>query len=294
MKNFLSTILPSQGVYFVIANTGKGFSHFPCHSFDEMVQKARDLDAHGYDVFFACASFKQESYIDDNGKRCQRTGDNAGWVKAFWMDIDCGPDKAAEGKGYATIPDAGVALQAFIEAVGLPRPLIIFSGGGLHVYWPLAETITKEQWLPVAKQLKALTHCPAIRLLADDARTSDVASILRPIGTHNYKPERNGAEVKLMIDGAMTDFALFGKIINEAHQTHCGGITRTISHIQLSTTQSPDPETPENIARLKSALGALNPDCERDLWRDICFAVHSTGWTCAEELARSWSKGDLI
>jgi hypothetical protein len=294
MNSFFSTILPAQGIYFITSIKAGSCSNHACHSFDEMVQKVHELDTHGFDTFFACASFKQESYIDGKDKRRQRTGDNAGWVKSFWLDIDCGPDKAEDGKGYAKIKEALAALLEFVSVVGLQKPTVVFSGGGLHVYWLLANTITKEQWIPVAEQLKALTHCPAVRLIADNSRTADIASVLRPIGTHNYKPERNGAVVTQKIAGVATDFGQFSQIISEAHQTHCGGITRRSSVIQLSTVQSPDPETPENIARLKSALGALNPDCDRDQWRDICFAVHSTGWTCAEELARSWSRGDLI
>ena len=295
MKNFLSTILPYQGNYFLIANTGQGFTHFPRQTIIDMAKAGLQLDAQGYDVFYACASYHQTSYIDVGGTRRQRTAENAGWAKSFWLDIDCGPDKAKAGKGYATINDALLALLEFVDTVGLSKPTVVYSGGGLHVYLLLTETITKEQWLPVAKQLKELTQCSAIRLLADDARTSDIASILRPIGTHNFKPERNGALVTKRIDGEPIDFDRFSEIISKAHETHCGSITRRSSVIQLGTPQSdPDPETPENIARVKSALSALNPDCDRDLWRDICFAVHSTGWTCAEELARSWSRGDLI
>ena len=295
MQTFLTSILPSQGLYFITSIKTEVCRNHPCHSFNQMVKKAHDLDRQGYDVFFACASFKEESHIDADGKRRQRTAENAGWVKSFWLDIDCGPDKAAEGKGYAIIKEALAALQAFIIAVGLPMPIIVFSGGGLHVYWPLTKTITKEQWQPIAKQLKALTQCPAIRLIADNARTSDITSILRPIGTHNYKPERNGAVVTQKIAGVAIDFDQFSQIISKAHQTHCNGTIQPSRGIQLGTLQSaPDPETPENIARVKSALSAINPDCEYPLWRDICFAVHALGWSCSEELARSWSKGDLI
>ena len=295
MKDFLSTTLPDKGVYFIAAKAGGGFAHHPCHTVNEMVQLALKIDAQGRDAYFACASYKQESHIDADGKRRQRTGENAGCAKSFWLDIDCGPEKAAEGKGYAIIKEALAALQAFIIAVGLPMPIIVFSGGGLHVYWPLTKTITKEQWQPAAKQLKALTQCPAIRLIADNARTSDIASILRPIGTHNYKPERNGAVVTQKIVGIPTDFAIFSQIISKAYQTHCNGTTQPSRGIQLGTPQSaPDPETPENIARVKSALAAINPDCDRNLWRDICFSIHALGWSCSEELARSWSKGELI
>jgi hypothetical protein len=294
MQTFLSAILPSQGIYFIVTIYRGRVSHHPCKTVAEMNRLAILYDSQGHDVFYACASFDQESYIGDDGKRHQRTGENAGWVKSFFLDIDCGPDKAAKDLGYATINNALAALLAFIDAIGLPKPMIVFSGGGLHVYFLLTEEITKEQWQPVATKLKALTHCPAIKLLADDARTSDIASILRPVGTHNYKPERNGAVVKLRINGVPVGFDVISQIISNAHQTHCANATRRKTNIQLGTMRSPYPEKPENIARVKSALSALNPDCDRDLWRDICFAIHSTGWSCSEEIARSWSKGDLI
>ena len=295
MIGFLSTILPSEGVYFIASIKGGVCRHYPCRSFGKMVQKANELDAQGCDVFFACASFKQESYIGDDGKRYQRTAENAGWVNSFWLDIDCGADKAAKGTGYATLNEALAALLSFIIAVGLPKPIFVLSGGGLHIYWPLTETITKEQRLPVARQLKDLTLCPAIRLIADNARTSDIASILRPIGTHNYKPERNGAVVTQRIDGEPTAFDELSQIISKAHHTHCGGSVRPTRGLQLATALSTsDPETQETVARAKSALAAINPDCEYPEWRDICCAVHALNWSCSEELARSWSKGDLI
>jgi hypothetical protein len=295
MENQLSTILPNQGIYFVAAKEPKRFPHYACRTVDEMVLKAREIDAQGYDAFFACASFKKESYIDAKGERRQRTAENAGLVKSFWLDIDCGPDKARERKGYATIKDALGKLLAFVDAVGLPKPAIVFSGGGLHVYFLLTEAITKEQWQPVAKQLKELTQCSAIRLLADDSRTSDIASILRPVGTHNYKPDRGGAVVSQPINGEPTDYVQFCQTIAKAHQAHCRGNIRQSAGIQLGTPQSaPDPETSENIARVKSALSVINPDCEYPLWRDICCAVHALGWSCSEEIARGWSKGDLI
>jgi hypothetical protein len=295
MKNFFTTILPNQGTYFVTSIKAKVCRNHPCHSFDEMVRKAHELDAQDYDTFFACASFKEESYIDAEGKLRQRTAKNVGWVKSFWLDIDCGPDKEEKGKGYATINDALAAFSTFVVAIGLSKPHIIFSGGGLHIYWPLTENITKEQWQPVAKQLKALTQSPAIRLIADNSRTSDISSILRPIGTHNYKPGRNGAVVLLKMEGEAINFDMFSQVISKAHEKHCSGSKKPRGVLQLSTTQATfQPETPDNIARVQSALAAINPDCDRDLWRDILFAIHSTGWSCSEEIARSWSKGDFI
>ena len=48
-------------------------------------------------------------------------------------------------------------------------------------------------------------------------------------------------------------------------------------------------ETPRQVAIIQEGLSFIKADCARDIWRDIVWGVLSTGWTCAEELAREWS-----
>ena len=48
-------------------------------------------------------------------------------------------------------------------------------------------------------------------------------------------------------------------------------------------------ETPEVVARVKAQLASINADCSYEKWRNIVWAVLSTGWSCREELARAWS-----
>ena len=97
MKDFFSTLLPDRGVYFIAAQTPSGFLHQACLSLEEMEDRAGHWDAQGYNTYFACASFHHASYTDTDGKSRQRTQDNAGWAKSFWLDIDCGQDKAGSG-----------------------------------------------------------------------------------------------------------------------------------------------------------------------------------------------------
>lgn len=49
-------------------------------------------------------------------------------------------------------------------------------------------------------------------------------------------------------------------------------------------------ETPQNIAGVKDALSYVPPDCSYDVWRDCVWAIKSTGWDCADELATEWSR----
>ena len=80
-----------------------------------------------------------------------------------------------------------LALRGFCKKLDLPKPLLINSGRGIHVYWFLSEPISMEEWLPVAETLKRL--CAEHNLLADPAVTADAARVLRVPRTHNHKTD---------------------------------------------------------------------------------------------------------
>jgi hypothetical protein len=48
-------------------------------------------------------------------------------------------------------------------------------------------------------------------------------------------------------------------------------------------------ESPREIANLYNLLSYINADCSYEQWRNIIWAILSTCWLCAEEIARSWS-----
>ena len=49
------------------------------------------------------------------------------------------------------------------------------------------------------------------------------------------------------------------------------------------------PETPFEINKVQVALTKISADCSYQKWISVLFALRSTGWTCAESLARNWS-----
>jgi hypothetical protein len=53
--------------------------------------------------------------------------------------------------------------------------------------------------------------------------------------------------------------------------------------------EQPQPETPANIERVKSAAAAIDSDSPRDVWRDVVWAIKSLGWGCGKQLATDWS-----
>ena len=49
------------------------------------------------------------------------------------------------------------------------------------------------------------------------------------------------------------------------------------------------PETPRAVATLKEVLKHIDADCDYETYRAVIWAVISTGWRCAEQVALDWS-----
>lgn len=234
MKDFFTSILPTEGFLFIASRQGGGMRHHVCKDASEAAELAQSLNDRGATVYHACASFDKVFYFDATGEKRQRTGDNAMFAKSFWLDIDCGVQKASEGIGYADSDEAVKALERFVRDNDLPRPLVVNSGGGIHAYWPLDENIPKGQWQTVAADLKRLTHAPECRLLADDSRTADIASLLRPVGTLNrkYEPAR---EVRLVEGGNVVSATGFHRAVHAALARLTSGVAPASSDASPTT-----------------------------------------------------------
>lgn len=182
---FLSFILPSQGVYFFAApKPNGGYKHTACESPEQLAKLAQGASARGENTFFACSSFAQASYQDENGKTKFRTGDNALLARAQWLDIDC-------GEQYHGSQKEGLrALVEFCNTTSLPKPnVIVNSGNGLHAYWVFDRDVPKAAWRKMSATFKAIVAKSGFAT-DDTSRTADVSSVLRPVGTVNNKTHK--------------------------------------------------------------------------------------------------------
>lgn len=198
---FFKAILPAEGVYFLaIFKPGtKAPAHKAFTSLEDMAQAVADIEQKNptWTTYHACASY-QEKFVEVDGKKKYRVSQNWDKAKAFWCDIDCGQDKADEGKGYATKRLAAEALVGFCKQTGFPAPMFIDSGNGVHCYWPLSKAIPASAWQRMAVAIKALFDHHG--LIVDPSRTADFASILRPVGSFHKKGEPKEVICKKVID----------------------------------------------------------------------------------------------
>jgi hypothetical protein len=181
---FFGLILPDQGYYIAAIRRATGFKNEFASTLEELWAIIENADLEGHAAYHACASFK-EPHNDAPGipqaqRRFGRTKHNVLGAKAFWLDLDVGPEKA-----YSDQDLAAAALANFCNVLKLPLSIIVRSGSGLHVYWPLQQTLDRDTWERYASGLKNL--CQQYGLEVDPPRTADIASILRTPGTTNRK-----------------------------------------------------------------------------------------------------------
>ena len=137
-----------------------------------------------HDIYF-CTSLQSQTGINTKGGlKVARSKALALSLKAIFLDLDVkdGPH------GYATLPEALVAVQKFVQDARLPPPsAVVATGGGIHVYWFSNKPLTQSEWQLYANGLRALTDKYGLR--CDGSVTIDAARILRVPGTFNYKQQ---------------------------------------------------------------------------------------------------------
>lgn len=178
---FLGRVLPDEGYYVATVINPDGRRQKSYETLDAIANAVVRIDISGGNVYYALSSFKEA------GNRKQV---NVLKTKALFIDIDCGADKP-----FADQREGAKALKSFLKSSGMPAPMIVNSGRGLHVYWPLTEALEPADWQPMADALKECAKHHGFEI--DPSVTADSARVLRPVGTHNPK---NKAEVALIKD----------------------------------------------------------------------------------------------
>lgn len=179
--DFLQRVLPSAGFYVTTVINPDGRRQGFFHTVEELANAITGLDQRGNNTYFAVSAFIEKGNRKQNNVRA---------TKVIALDVDCG-----EGKPFLTWKEGLTATGQFIAQMELPKPLIIHSGNGLHVYWVLTEELEPARWKPLAEAMKAAARDKGFEI--DPAVPADSARVLRPVGTTNPK---SGTKVRMLID----------------------------------------------------------------------------------------------
>jgi|TARA_R110000744_G_scaffold40431_1_gene91701 hypothetical protein len=285
-KKFLSRVLGDNGNYCVFAarSRDKRREQNFYDTVDEVDTAAQELDAAGYDVYFALATFKTTE---------NRKAYNAHQLRSIFLDLDCGPSKE-----YSSQAEAIADLRKFCKRYSLPKPMMVNSGRGVHVYWFLTEALSVDDWLPIAERFKEI--CSSSGLKADPVVTADAARVLRVPSTHNYKDtppspvEMYGADIPEPV--ILSEFmALFGETVKPELSPHPSRETDAVREAKESNKEFifkdiiDKTRQGRGCAQIMSALTSKN-DVSEPTWRGV-LSVLQACTDGSREKAHKISKG---
>lgn len=286
-----------HGHFLSVRGTSGYFQTVPVFDLAKIEEAVAKYAHEGKDVYHACACFI--------GEASERKAQYAIGAYGFWVDIDCGPDKAESGKGYADETVAEQALEKFCAECNLPHPnWLVRSGGGVHAYWIVDALVPTEDWRDHAQKLKEVAAKAGF--LADPTRTADIASLLRVPGTSNHKYDPARPVVLFRSSDIRIPVAVMLQGIDVAWAKHCDAVVATAKPLQ-GTTSIADPSGrserdhgPLDMAQIKSAFKVLDPDCDEATWKFHRMAVlarealqHPEHADTLKSLAHDWSSGAL-
>lgn len=180
-SEFLSLVLPVEGTGYYCVGSYKKKAHRITHfatTLQDTEKYIQELLDDKKDVYFGVSKFITSD---------SREAKNAGWEKAFFVDLDCGQEYAEKGKGYTSQVEALNDLRRFCDETGLPKPNIVNSGNGIHVSWVMSDHIMRDEWKAAAEIFKNKLRHHDLKI--DPSKVTDPAMVLRVPDTLNFKSD---------------------------------------------------------------------------------------------------------
>jgi hypothetical protein len=223
----------------------------------------------------------RKNAITETEQAALLNGKNVGIAHAYCTPTPtCALDIDDYKNSISWLASHGVDLPSLITA---PNAVVIWSGkqNSLKIIYRLPHNVQPLE----SKRIVGLGTATVIefRCATKDGKTVQdvIPPSLHPEG-HHYTWFGEGTP--LMIPTIPPDlFMVWQQLItNSSRVAH--------RHLQHQPAIHAPRETPQQIAIIHSLLSCISADCNYDQWRNIVWAILSTKWRCAENLAISWSQ----
>ena len=285
IEEFLRSVWPDVPGGFYCLGTRPPGGKMRLHWFKsvgEAIAEAEKLKDAEKDVYYAVPAFSSQSKTQAAAISC----------KVFLLDADVG-----EGKAYSSQFEAFEAICTFADRLGV-HPVIVNSGNGLQALFLMDSPIPKEEWDKTASNLASAYKTGGIK--DDPSRTQDISSLMRLPDTLNHRNPANPKKTGVSLYGEPISLQEFQKGLSRVTQFAPEAAAR-LSEIPASPRVQkadanddflppPNPESQENVERVKSALFTIPGFDDRAPWLKVGMMLHSTGWDSAFDLWTQWSK----
>ena len=220
-----------------------------------------------------------ESCIND-ATEAHRLSGNVGIAHAYCKTPTCAVDIDDGKEALRFLAAKGIALKSVLTQ---SCPAVMCSGrpNSLKAIYRLPEGVSPLLTKTVKVNGKIILE---FRCATADGKTVQdvIPPSIHPSGT-KYRWLQGSLESLTELPKELLD--LWQELI-EADQakSQAQQKTKTVWH-------APAPLTPREIAILKDQLTYIDPNCDYETWRNVVFAILSTGLSDAEDIARAWSEG---
>ena len=249
--DFLSRVLPENGSLFAFCKL-RNRTVF-CRSLSEIWETANQ---ERNDCWYSTAAFKDNT---------SRRADNVLWKQEYYTDLDYGPDKP-----YKTPKESLQALVAFLPKAKLPAPIIVSTGHGFHLHWPLLEPVPLDVWKRTAEGLKLAMA--SYGFACDPVCTADAARLLRIPGTLNYKDKSRPMRVTVQ-----AGFRAIGPYTQSQFEHLVSSNVVAFPKPQVTARTVYNEQTKARVLSALKALPVAYRD-DRDKWFRIGAALFELGW----------------
>uniref|UniRef100_UPI004048148D bifunctional DNA primase/polymerase n=1 Tax=Orrella sp. TaxID=1921583 RepID=UPI004048148D len=223
----------------------------------------------------------RNSAITEPKQAVALNGKNVGIAHAYCTPTPtCAIDIDDYNNSIAWLASHGIDLASLLQQ---ESAVVIWSGkqGSLKIIYRLPHNVKPME----SKRIVGLGTATILefRCATKDGKTVQdvIPPSLHPDG-HHYA--WFGGGTPLLIPTIPVDlFMVWQQLItNSSRVAH-----RYLQH--QPAIQAPR-ETPQQIAKINLLLSYISADCDYELWRNVVWAILSTKWLCAENLALSWSQ----
>jgi hypothetical protein len=222
-------------------------------------------------------------------------------IDKLFIDID----RAGNTKSPATDVELSKSMNYvrrlvdYLITLGWPKPNVVMSGNGYHVYYELDEDA-----LEPTESNRALRRA-VLNCLADEFDTPDSiidrgvyngSRITKVLGMLARKGEASDERPYRLVH-LVSKPSIYYFVTNSMMQSlvddlgaKSGGAEDSIRAPRKVGKVAAEPETPRQIARIKEMLNFIDADCSRSVWLEVVWGLLSTRWTTALQIAEDWSK----
>ena len=226
------------------------------------------------------AGWNQLASCITDANEAHRLSGNVGIAHAYCKTPTCAVDIDDGKETLRYLAAKGIALRELLTTRG---PAIMWSGrpNSLKAIFRLPNSVGPLLTKTIKIDGKIILE---FRCAAAESKTVQdvIPPSIHPSGT-KYRWLQGSLETLTELPKELLD--LWHKLI-AADQTKIQAAKNS-----LARWTAPAPLTPREVAILKDQLNYIDSGCDYETWRNVVFAILSTGLSDAEDIARAWSEG---